>query len=746
MQRSNAVHQSANWKPTESLFETEQVPSPEDDFTAERCEDCGRIDGAHTRDCPRGEAIPYETYLAYAKARGYKPAATIARKMELNRESDEAIRAWLKEENERMAAAAQNGASSIPAGNGKGKGKNAKPAPSHAAGNGIAANGGASIHGHIDLREIPLDQIVPWQAGQMRTIFDEAKLEELAASIKEKGVLQPILVRPLPLQEWVIEHGEIADTVWYVSCRNPAGHLNKIDTCYTEDEAGSKLEARKEIARKKQRFELIAGERRWRASKLAGVPTVPAIVRDLDDRTALEIQVIENLQRTDLSALEEAAGYKRLIAEHGYTADSLAERLGKSRSYVYGRLKLNNLPGPCAKAVAAGEIPPSVAELIGRIPSEEMRANFWEEEFDDYGKEWFQTPSYREVKEWIESRYMRELKGAPFSRSDAKLFPSAGACKACPKMTGNDRANYPDGRADICTDPGCYEQKIAAHRKRELAKLASAGARILSDEENSKLLGYGSLTGAGAREYLDLEDQHWNIEEDNDGNADPQPAKTFGELLGDALPVAAVGLDRRGNPHRLVSREEAEAILREKGIELEPTPEAGNDDWKQRQAEEAKKKRLRCAVLLEAATRAGEAFAKQVDEAGSEQELAAFRLLAERLFHHCSRFNQERMAELAKLRGVHEKNNYQIAERAPELVEGLDAGELVGFMAEVLLVLDLASWAGGYYGKAEAESPIATLAGIDLKVIEKQVAKEKKALEKGKASTGKAKAAGKSSA
>jgi ParB/RepB/Spo0J family partition protein len=127
---------------------------------------------------------------------------------------------------------------------------------------------------------------------QPRLAFDEATLQELAASIREHGVLQPILVRP----------------------------------------------------RDDGRYQLIAGERRWRASRIAGMATIPALVEDIDDDTALEISIIENLQREDISVLDEAAMYDKMIREHGYSIRKLADKLGKDKGYLENRLRLADAP------------------------------------------------------------------------------------------------------------------------------------------------------------------------------------------------------------------------------------------------------------------------------------------------------------------------------------------------------------------------------------------------------------------
>lgn len=143
----------------------------------------------------------------------------------------------------------------------------------------------------VGVRTIPIDRIEP-NPDQPRMVFDEVALHELAASIREHGVLQPILVRPL---------GE-------------------------------------------NRYQLIAGERRWRASREAGQDTIPALVEEIDDDTALEIAIIENLQREDLNPLEEATMYDRMIREHGYSIRKLAEKLGKDKGYLENRLRLADAP------------------------------------------------------------------------------------------------------------------------------------------------------------------------------------------------------------------------------------------------------------------------------------------------------------------------------------------------------------------------------------------------------------------
>jgi ParB family chromosome partitioning protein len=166
------------------------------------------------------------------------------------------------------------------------------------------ADGGASTAA-ASQRLVPVELIRPGMF-QPRRRFAEAELEALAQSIREKGILQPLLVRSLTAQE-------------------------------TD-------------------FELIAGERRWRAAQRVGLHEVPIIIRQISDSEALEIALIENLQREDLSPLEEAEAYRRLIDEFGRTQASLAEALGKSRSHVANMVRLLALPAPVRHRLDEGEL------------------------------------------------------------------------------------------------------------------------------------------------------------------------------------------------------------------------------------------------------------------------------------------------------------------------------------------------------------------------------------------------------
>lgn len=156
-----------------------------------------------------------------------------------------------------------------------------------------------------------LSEIEP-NRDQPRKIFSEEALNELADSIREHGVLQPLLVRPLP--------------------------------------GGS--------------YQLVAGERRWRASRMAGLQEVPVVIREMDEEQAMEIALIENLQREDLNAIEEATGYKQLMERYGMTQEQVAKRVGKSRPAIANALRLLNLPQKVMDMVGEGEVSPGHARAL----------------------------------------------------------------------------------------------------------------------------------------------------------------------------------------------------------------------------------------------------------------------------------------------------------------------------------------------------------------------------------------------
>lgn len=291
-------------------------------------------------------------------------------------------------------------------------------------------------------------------------------LEELAESIKLKGVVSPISVRPSPT--------------------TPG------------------------------RFELIAGERRWRSSGIAGRATIPALVKDLSDVEVLEEQLIENVQREDVHPLEEAQGYRDLCDKHGYTIDLIIEKTGKSKAWVYARLKLCELSPEARELFLSEKLNASIALLIARIPDPKLQARAIREvlclEPDGEGSadtrydDFYDRPhvdveddkgvvtreivpmSVREAAAHIHKNYMLKLEQAKFDTTDERLVPEAGACGRCPHRTGNQADLFGDvKRGDVCTNPPCFEAKTQAAFERAAATAAAQGAKVLTVDESKKL-------------------------------------------------------------------------------------------------------------------------------------------------------------------------------------------------------------------------------------------------------------------
>ena len=184
----------------------------------------------------------------------------------------------------------------------------------------VNSTAGASRDGTND---VPIDLIFS-NPDQPRQTFREEELAELSASIREHGVLQPVLLRPYP--------------------------------------------------GKPEQFQIIAGERRWRAAQMAGIHSLPALVREVDDRQILELAIIENVQRVDLDPIEEAKGYSQLIDAFDYTQEKLSEVIGKSRSHLSNTMRLLTLPESVLALVKDGKLSAGHARALVKAPNAQALA------------------------------------------------------------------------------------------------------------------------------------------------------------------------------------------------------------------------------------------------------------------------------------------------------------------------------------------------------------------------------------
>ena len=270
---------------------------------------------------------------------------------------------------------------------------------------------------------IPLKDIVPSETNP-RDEFPATGLKELAESIEQQGQLQAIIVRP---------------------------------------------------GKKAGKYEIVAGERRYRAMNqyVTGAKTINAVVRKLNDEEALEVQVIENLQREDVHPLAEAQAFATLLKKK--SIDVVAGIIGKSESYILKRLKLNDLIPEAKKMYTKGTMAYGHALHICRIPKEEQKkAVDWMEE-ESYGPD--QIVTVNELKEHIESDIMLKMENAPWDLKDKNLYPAAGACSTCPKRTSCNKLLFDDmaPKDDLCTDAVCFAKKKELHIANAFIKLRGEG-------------------------------------------------------------------------------------------------------------------------------------------------------------------------------------------------------------------------------------------------------------------------------
>jgi ParB/RepB/Spo0J family partition protein len=389
-----------------------------------------------------------------------------------------------------------------------------------------------------------------------RQNFDETKLQELAESIRAQGILEPLIVRqPRP-----------------------------------------------------GKYEIVAGERRYRAAGLVNLHWLPCIVRNVTDKEAEEIQTIENDQREDLNPIERGAGYLKLIERHGHTPETLAAAVNKSKTFIYDQIKLAKLPERARKALLAGKLPQSTATLIGRIPSETYRENAAKEIVRDFNPSWPLDPlSFREAKSLIERKYSLQLKGTPFSREDATLVPAAGACTTCPKLTGNNRTEFPDGRADVCTDPQCFNSKIAAFDARTRTKAKEQAIKVLPASATRAIFssyGNGLSHNSG---YIDLADQC---------ELDKQKKKrSYKQLLGEAAgPVTVMAIDRNHRAHFLVPEKDAGKILEKNHqIKIKVVASSSRSSAPRKDPEVERKRKLDADIFERAVQLAAREIAHQAE-------------------------------------------------------------------------------------------------------------------------------------
>lgn len=288
-----------------------------------------------------------------------------------------------------------------------------KPAPAPAAVQPKPAK--ILFEGRIDIEKI--DVVL-----NIRKTFDPVKLKELSENIKTEGVDQPLLLRP-------------------------------------SEKAG--------------RYILVDGERRLRAAKMAGLESVPVIVKDISEKDAIVKQMISFLQRDGLGPIEEARGFKLLLEtknEKGqpkYTVEMIAGRVGRHEGYVYRAVRLADLPAMAIKLIESGELTSTHGHHLLRLAEKQREETL---------KGWMDNWRYREghrlakdLADFIESTLGSDLTKAQFPKD--KEYAGAGACTGCPSNSGNQGMLIPGAEKGMCTFRKCFDQKLAQHRVDTIAKI-----------------------------------------------------------------------------------------------------------------------------------------------------------------------------------------------------------------------------------------------------------------------------------
>ncbi len=405
-----------------------------------------------------------------------------------------------------------------------------------------------------DIRTIPIDRLRP-NPDNPRVNCDSGALTDLRDSIMAHGVLQPIVVRP--------------------------------SDCLDSDGPS---------------YMIVCGHRRYAAAIEAGMREIPAVVQVLDDDQAAAVALVENLQREDLSPIDEAKGYKQLL-DAGKPIPEIAVLVNRSAGQVASRLALAELPGMTLDAFEHGEITLSVANEIARLSGQnqmieatqlvQRHANRdWVD--DEYGSsvEIIYPCSLQKARALIRAAFLLNLENAPFDVNNPELVEGAGSCASCGRRTGNRTDLFGDlvaeaGGADICTYAPCYESKTEAHADALLATAKEQGMAIVPASKAVKIWSGGQVMWNAP--YVECDAAYVSPE-------GLRGKKSWEAKLGKKAPQVYAAVSPAGNLVRLYLKREAVAALDEKAKQAKqhaPTDQTkarGLDEYQLRM--EAKQKAL----------------------------------------------------------------------------------------------------------------------------------------------------------
>lgn len=281
---------------------------------------------------------------------------------------------------------------------------------------------------------IPLSQVLP-DPAQPRKHWDETEMQEFTASVKQHGILQPVLLR---------------------LCETSTGApVSKATTKGKKNTPQNPLPS----------YMVVCGERRYRAAIAAGLSQIPAVIRTLTDVEALEIQIVENLQRKDVLPMEEAQAFKLLHENHSF--EEIAARVGKPAKYVAQRIKLTDLLPEFGDILSAGKMKLTDALVLCRLPATAQKEILQECHIP---KNWQKDKSFEldRLAHYLR-RQEHELDSAPFKTEDAQLYPEMGACNQCPYNSQYNKLLFPElQKKRICHNSVCYSIKATRSYQQQI--------------------------------------------------------------------------------------------------------------------------------------------------------------------------------------------------------------------------------------------------------------------------------------
>lgn len=507
---------------------------------------------------------------------------------------------------------------------------------------------------------LALDIIDP-DMGQPRKTFDDIELGELAISIEAHGVVVPIKVRPSPT--------------------------------------------------KPGRYLIVAGERRWRASKIARQEDIPAVIEDLDATAALEQQIIENSQRVDVPPLEEAEAYEALMKKHGFTMEMLISKTGRSKAHLYGRLKLLTLAPGAKKAMQSGKLAPAIAELIARIPDQKLQeqaakdcigegSNYsWDLKPEQIGDGDNHQPkaqplSYRAAIALIRRRYQTQFDLLRFDPADKTLSPKAGACNECGHRAGNQPAlpGLTPAKGlddDYCTKPACFEEKVEATFQEKAALAKGRGLKVIEGAPASKILSKHSGEVDYNANYADPKKPlPYSI-------AKPGSNATWASLLGkqiEEVPRVFVQDPNTGAGRELLIKDKAVEKLRKLGKldRAEKATSTSNVDTKQQN----KKKKAELAIRVGAFSRFLDQVVAGATKDPGNKEAAVWRWVMRGIAFASLRHGTDEL--------LCQRRELDNADEIGDLADTLKtAGEARALVAEFLVANISESFVGGYANRED---------------------------------------------